>query len=117
MPELAHTTPCKECPFRRKSAPGWLGAEENPEEFVKGALADYADYPLPCHATIDYNDRGWLENQYLRAPLCAGALIFCKNNMKLPRDPERSESVRAVKQDHEQIFSTPDEFMRHHARG
>jgi hypothetical protein len=109
-----HTEACKKCPFRRNSAPGWLG-EDTPENFVSNALADFSDHPLPCHAAIDYEDPDWLENQYPHAPLCAGALIFCKNNMKLPRDAERSELVRSVKVDSD-VFSTPNEFLDHHRR-
>src|SRR3954469_8301178 len=114
MPRLARKKVCGDCPFRREARPGWLGAEDDPEEFVKGALADYADFPLPCHTNIDYSDPDWLKTQYPTAPLCAGALIFAKNRGKLPRDPERGAWVHAVESDLTTVFATPQEFIQHH---
>lgn len=113
MPELKIKRPCNDCPFRRTALPGWLG-EGSADDFVKGALADYADYPLPCHLTIDYNDEDWRETQYENAALCAGALIFCRNNAKSPRDPQRNGWVMSVDADKETVFSRPWEFYEHH---
>ena len=45
--------PCKECPFRKKSAPGWLGSS-TPEGFMATTLSDVE---MPCHLTVDYTAR------------------------------------------------------------
>lgn len=116
MPQLKFTHPCNDCPFRRAAARGWLGSETNPRVFVNGATADYVapDAELPCHLTIDYADPRWRDTQYPDAALCAGALIFCKNWGKMPRDPARSTNVRAVGRDTEDVFASPEEFIEHH---
>lgn len=113
MPKPKIKRPCSDCPFRWNAKPGWLGAD-TADNFVRNALADYADHPLPCHLTIDYSDPDWLENQYEEAALCAGALIFCKNNAKTPRDPERAAWVKTVEPDHDLVFTKPWEFYEYH---
>jgi hypothetical protein len=114
MPKLKRTKACKECPFRRTSAPGWLGAEKDPQAFVRAAEADYVDNPLPCHMAIDYSDDDWRGEQYDNADLCAGALIYARNQCKVPRDPERAMDVAGVEEDRKNIFEYPHEFVEHH---
>lgn len=117
MPQLKFTRPCNDCPFRRAAARGWLGAETDPQVFVDGALADHCApwAELPCHATIDYTDPRWRDTQYPDAALCAGAVIFCKNQGKMPRDLTRAANVRAVERDTATVFATPEEFIEHHS--
>ncbi len=55
--------PCKECPWRRKSARGWLGAD-NPQGFLSTTLADTR---MPCHMAVNYEREDWRE-QAERAP-------------------------------------------------
>lgn len=98
-------SPCDQCPFRRKSIPGWLGAD-TPENFIETTMADY---PMPCHSTVDYEDPGWFENLD-EAQACAGALVFFANLCKLSRDPKRPK----LPADHEWVFSRPEEFLEHH---
>jgi hypothetical protein len=112
MPELKIKKACNGCPFLRESAPGWLGAAPA-KDFVDAALADYVDHPLPCHLTIDYEDKNWMETQYPQSALCAGALIFARNQAKSPRDSERNAMVQAVEPD-ETVFRYPWEFYEHH---
>lgn len=113
--------PCNDCPFRRVSTPGWLGAGD-PDYFISAALADEfggdrceGNVAEPCHKTIDYSD-GWQDRLGDEAEVCVGALIFYRNvnAYKLPRQPERSDLVRGVKPDHETVFSTAEEFADHH---
>lgn len=113
MPKLERTTACSGCPFRRDSIRGWLGSETDPQAFVDGALCDHDDYPLPCHMEIDYSDPNWRETQLPQAPLCAGALVMCANNCKLPHDPERAALVMAVKRS-DGVFRRGGEFISHH---
>lgn len=115
MCELQFTKACNDCPFRRASLAGWTGAAA-PEWFVESALADETVYgEVPCHQTVDYNDPNWRAS-LKNAAVCAGALIFARNNGKLPRDPRRAKLVKQVAADHETIFSTRKEFIEHHRR-
>jgi len=99
--------PCTECPFRRKSLPGYLGSD-TPENFMATTLADA---PMPCHCTVDYEDENWREKA-AKAPLCAGARIFFANICKLSRDRARPKLER----DRENVFANPAEFIAHHKR-
>lgn len=104
----ACTKPCNECPFRRTSMPGWLGAA-TPQSFI---VEISMERPLPCHTTIDYDARDWLR-QWERQRIgfiCAGSLIMTANMAKLPRDPE----FPRMKPNTKLVFARPDEFIRHH---
>jgi hypothetical protein len=100
--------PCSDCPFRRKSMPGWLGAG-SPESFIQCINTDDI---LPCHQTIDYEDRNWKEKWAAQTTgnVCAGALIMMANMCKHPRDP----AFPSMPRDRETVFATPLEFVRHH---
>ena len=101
-----HSVPCRECPFRRKSAPGWLGASQ-PGEFLQ--LADSA-HRTPCHMHVDYESSTW-QRDAQAAPQCVGRSVFAANRCKrmegglLKADPDRDA-----------VFSRPHEFVAHHAR-
>lgn len=109
---LAHSMPCGQCPFRRKSAPGWLGAA-SPEEFIGATLAE-AD--MPCHAMIDYEAEDWRERAET-GPRCAGSLVFLKNCFHLPRDPALRSARDAVAADRVSVFARRSEFLEHHGTG
>lgn len=98
--------PCKECPFKRKSAAGYLGAD-TPEGFIASTLADT---PMPCHLTIDYEDKEWEDEQLPSATYCSGALIFFRNMCKMSRDPNRPQ----LPANRDAVFSNPKEFLEHH---
>lgn len=103
--------PCSDCPFRRKSMPGWLGASA-PERFIGSIMTEL---PLPCHQTIDYDgDPSWKEKWEAQeiGSICAGALILSANLCKMPRDRE----FPRMKSDREQVFATPNEFIDHHRK-
>ena len=120
MTVLKFTHPCNDCPFRRASTKGWCGAAE-PEWFVQAALADEfsarEDLPeanaAPCHQTVDYDDPDWIET-LPDAAACAGAMIFARNLMKLPRDPMRAQMVQAVQPNRLLVFDNPVDFVHHH---
>lgn len=108
---MKHTLsqPCRECPFRRKSLPGYLG-NSNPEEFAATVMADTR---MPCHLTVDYEREDWAERAERNAEYCYGALVFFSNTCKLSRDPERPRAPA----DHTAVFSTMGEFLAHHQGG
>ncbi len=113
MPRLDHLKPCPVCPFLRTSAAGYLG-EATPVDFVEATLNECE---MPCHEEIDYNDPDWEEEQLPDAALCAGALIFMRNQCKLPRDPELAAACKSVAADREAVFLNRAEFLSHHAKG
>lgn len=98
--------PCAECPYRRKSLPGWLGAD-SPEGFMGTTMADHT---MPCHMTVDYERKNWRAT-LPDAEQCAGAAIFFANICKLSRDPDRMR----LPADRENVFATPMEFVEHHS--
>lgn len=99
--------PCAQCPFRRAGMAGWLG-ESDPESFIETTMADY---PMPCHQTIDYADPDWKEHWEAgqNGKLCAGALSFFANIGKLSR-----ERGRPRRPEDETVFSSAQEFCDHH---
>ncbi len=103
-----HKTPCAECPWRRASAAGWLGAS-NPEEF---AAVSKSATRMPCHLHVNYEDPEW-EETVPDVPQCAGRAIFLKNSCTLPRDPELLEFVRSVEKSKD-VFNWAHEFIAHH---
>lgn len=112
MPVLGRTTPCRDCPWLRKSTPGWLG-DDNPEHFYWAAVT--AEVEMPCHAQINYGDEDWDEVQLPGVDLCAGNLIYFRNHMKVPRNPVLATAVTAVLRS-AAVFSWPHEFLGHHLR-
>lgn len=97
--------PCRECPFRRRSIPGYLG-NSTPAEFLASTMADQ---PMPCHLTVDYEDRNW-KDMLDEASHCNGALTFFSNICKLSNDPNRPK----MPVDCENVFTRPTEFLDHH---
>lgn len=100
-----HDRPCIECPWRKASAPGWLGAAE-PGEFL--ALA-HSNERMPCHLAVNYESSNW-KAQAEKAPQCAGRAIFLANQLKLP-----TGDILRLKADPETVFNRPHEFIAHHA--
>lgn len=100
-----HKNPCKECPWLRKSTPGWLGASE-PGEFL--ALSD-SGKRMPCHMTVDYNKDDW-EKKAATAPQCAGRAIFLSNRCQVPL-----KGALKLPADSKEVFTRPHEFVAHHA--
>lgn len=122
MPDVLKE-PCNQCPYRRKAMPGYLG-ESTPEEFMASTMADY---PMPCHKTIDYRDPRWKEkwenlvvddeldpaSQRSTSPKekhCAGAAIFFSNIHKRTRDMNRP----GLAADRDLVFDHPRQFIDHH---
>lgn len=102
-----HKTPCNQCPWRRASAPGWLG-DSTPGDFWWTAEQDTR---MPCHNHIDYERKDW-KKQIEKVPQCAGRAIAFANRCKLPRD----KALLRLPADKEKVFSTPQEFLDHHNR-
>jgi len=100
-----HDRPCGQCPWRRTSLEGYLGASE-PGEFL--AQSD-SGLRMPCHSTVDYENDNW-KTAVKTAPQCAGHAIFLSNRCK-----SAAPGVLKLPADHETVFSWPHEFVEHHA--
>jgi len=103
-------TPCRECPMRRASAPGWLGSD-TPEDFIRTM---HGDMPMPCHLAVNYEDPYW--RQRLKdAPQCSGQAIYLSNICKRPRpDLQGNPVAQTLPADRVTVFARPDEFLAHH---
>ncbi len=100
---------CKECPYRKQSAPGYLGeASFNPELFL-GQL----DGPLlhPCHLSVDFETE-----DYSKASYCQGALQFAKNTCKFLGDNKANQLARELTIDSTEIFARRQDFIDHHSK-
>ncbi len=104
---IQHTTPCPECPFRRTSLAGYLGAH-TVEEFSSLAMSETR---MPCHSKVNYNRSDWRQKQET-APQCAGRAVLLGNQCKMPRDPE----LLRLPSDRQAVFSHIVEFKQHHER-
>ncbi len=90
-----HTGPCDDCPWRRTSLAGWLGAH-SPEEW----LADVRSRGrLDCHTLKKKKGEQWQ---------CAGAAIFRANILMVPMPGQ----LKLPKSD--QVFDKDAEFLAHH---
>lgn len=99
--------PCSACPFRKKSMPGYVGADE-PASFIATAQGDCE---MPCHMTVDYDDSDW-KKKLAEVEHCAGAAIYFANQCKISRSPDRL----SLAADRDNVFSFPAEFLEHHNR-
>lgn len=64
-----HTTPCKDCPFRKTVTRGALGG--SPPEVYVGQIV--APFWLPCHSDPNYKDK---QSKFTEVAQCAGAACF-----------------------------------------
>lgn len=102
--------PCNECPFRKKSLPGWLGPWK-PREILQSIAVN----PFPCHRTIRHNEQRY-EDDTLQS--CAGMALFLNNNLEKSRDTSNAIHQWAVRNADTSIknsvFLNTLEFMDHH---
>lgn len=103
---------CPECPFRRDSAPGYLGAASgDPVGFL--APHWHAGIPLPCHMQVDW-EADQTQAEIEAKPLCRGLLTVMRNAAKLPENERVRIARENISVDRETFFSFPHEFHQHH---
>lgn len=100
-----HKTPCRECPFKKTSARGYLGAS-HAVEFLD--ISESGQH-MPCHMKVKYEEDDWQE-QARNAPQCAGRAIHYANRCKTTR----GTAVMEAKVDEENIITWPQDFINHH---
>lgn len=91
-----HTAPCSDCPWSRKSYPGWTG----PNTVEEWRAAAHSDQIIDCHTRKAPNGDPWQ---------CAGAAIYRTHICKSPRDAH----VLTLPANKELVFSW-GEFEKHH---
>jgi hypothetical protein len=117
--QRAIKTPCVECPFRRDSAPGYLGGY-TPEMYMD---ATFSPVSLACHKSP-----GFHEGEIDKQRVCTGLAAFRANtgyiaSVVAPRGQIgvvpviTHESTQFVGHDEETYFATPQEFIDHHGPG
>lgn len=89
-----HHVPCRDCPLRRNSLPGWLGG--NSVDDLLSAL--HGDGRIECHSALGAE--------------CAGAAIYRATVAKRPRN----ECVLRLPPNRVDVFATPAEFRKYHER-
>lgn len=106
--------PCNDCPFRRISLPGWLGAWEGPEQLSSHVLAGNR---YPCHLTMNGNEHYegmGLEQQEIDdlilvdSTQCQGSVLYLEK-FKL-------EANHAIVTSRYFGILSRHSFIRHHAR-
>jgi len=106
------TTPCNDCPFRKNSLPGWLGAWESPEQLFGFIIT--VEREFPCHLTMtdkDEKDKPESEMSY-----CRGAVMFMKKLGKLPRNPVLAKMVNSVNREELDNILDHTGFFTHHKK-
>jgi hypothetical protein len=107
-------SPCNACPFRKNSAPGWLGPWETLDlhHFVMG------EGNFACHLTIPKNEvnEAHLDEVTTR---CAGSVLYLGKNCKSPRHEPLASILKKAKADPEYPARLENilnlrEFQRHH---
>jgi hypothetical protein len=101
-----HSKPCGECPWRKESAAGWLGAS-TPVEFLQQSESGIK---MPCHLHINYEQDDW-ENEIDNVPECAGRSIHIANRCK------SVSGILKLPADRDTVFSNPQDFIDHHSHG
>lgn len=101
--------PCRECPYRKASAPGYLGeCNYDPERF----LLQLNNPDLhPCHLTINWED--YTEEEILEAKTCIGALQFMNNSMMLSHSAKVREMQKQAGKNPD-VFQFKHNFINHH---
>ncbi len=87
-----HTRPCSDCPWTRRSMPGWLGSLTI-EDWIAAA---HGESHVECHTLIGAQ--------------CAGIAIYRANVYKRVRDP----MAMHLPADRVAIFESPIAFATHH---
>lgn len=102
--QLRVKEPCNECPFRKRSLPGYLGG--HPLEPYRQPPS--AGMPTSCHCT----DRGAGDP---RTSFCAGSLAVIANDPDVTPLDEYAEAAAVVGK-RDDCFDTVADFAKHHER-
>lgn len=95
--------PCRECPYRKKSLPGYMGG--NSVELYHSFLKNNESY-VPCHMTQDTANEDY----------CVGRILVRINDCKSAISPELSllEKLNKDNPTRGEVFDWAFEFIQHH---
>lgn len=104
--------PCRECPFRRDSASGWIGSHEHVQEIIDTVRADQR---FPCHMQVNelMEDGEDFNAATMIASVCVGSAQFLSNQLKMSRHPDVVAVQRQVGKNPD-VFTMPTEMVAHH---
>jgi hypothetical protein len=107
FPEACNV-PCSECPWRRVSAPGWLG----PHSAEMWTDMAHGEVAIACHSTLPMGGDALGEDVWDEPGVrqCAGAAIYRANVCKSPRHPD----IARFTADRDTVFGWVTEFQEHH---
>lgn len=114
MAENVMSACCRECPFKRTSAQGWLGSASSPEDFLFPHW--HGKLRLACHMRVDWESDEAQEQALDTAPLCRGILIMSKNCAKHLDNEEMARARSKVSPDVDAVFRFALEFTDHHSK-
>lgn len=100
--------PCKECPFRKTAARGWLGPWPDPGTLHRHIVHEH---DFACHMTTGDDDGDELPEGARR---CTGAIMYATKSAKLFVDPILK--VEQVKNQPTDEIMDLFEFVQHHRR-
>jgi len=100
--------PCKACPFKKDSAPGWLGGV-----WTAQGLHIYImqENPFACHKTIPENQEDDHELEH-----CVGSILYMNKNAKRCSHNEKLADLQLAFKDYENIddiLGLKEFFERH----
>ncbi len=98
-----HKKPCKECPWRKNSAKGYLGGHD--PNYYADAIT-YGELPA-CHLKDNGPDS---EN----TAFCAGAAAVMANSCKIPFKQEGAEQMVKDVGKNENVFAHHSLFYKYH---
>lgn len=119
MSEIRDRKPCKQCPYRKNSSPGYLGESSgDPERFL---IQLQTDELHPCHLSVDWDAIEALEasgEDFGIIPLnpdnvCIGALQFMNNTCQR----SRYKAVRELQKEagtNEDVIESRKAFIERH---
>ena len=95
--------PCRECPLRKDSLPGYLGGY-TAEQYIQILHSDAA---IACHLSPGF------PHDHSQQRHCTGVCGYRANVGKMPRGPDAALAVQSVGKS-DQFFGSPQEFTEHH---
>lgn len=105
---------CARCPFRKTSAPGWLG------DYNAGSVFSsiWKGFPFFCHTSINYQNKTWEKRAMKSGKLCVGGLVFA-GKIRAPEREIQHEPIRIAREQVKLIETQvecmdPNEFAEHH---
>jgi hypothetical protein len=104
--------PCRECPLRRDSVPGYLGG------YTPKMYTDIMHGPasIACHSS-----EGFHEGQIEKQRHCTGVAAYRANVGHIcaiqGRPTAAHTSTQLIGHDEEHYFASPEEFVAHHEPG